>query len=393
MAFQNTYRKSFILKEDFPDYLARRRESEDTLTFDIIVGKEKTFFHYDPDFIGLIAGLAEKNATLQSLYERLSPFAKEQMMKNCLINDIKNTNDIESIRSTRQEIFGLLNDARNKGNVRLVSIVNKYRLLLSNDEIPLTSCEAIRKIYDSLMAGALAKEDQLDGILFRKKTVGITNGMECIHQGFFPEERITGALQESLKILNDASLNPFIRLGLFHYLFEDIHPFYDGNGRMGRYLASVFIKENISSLFCFMVSSAIAEKRNEYYRAFKETEDPRNHGDLTTFVYPFLSILSAYYDPILQKLHHQMSVLSDYSLLLKRQYPSYSQSQRKLLASLETATLFSGTGLTARKLSDLTHCSYKTTLRAIAVFEKDSLLEKTTFGKTSYYQLKKDKED
>lgn len=47
-------------------------------------------------------------------------------------------------------------------------------------------------------------------------------------------------MDAALKILHSQDFPLFVRLGLFHYFFAYIHPFYDGNGRMDRFIISYF---------------------------------------------------------------------------------------------------------------------------------------------------------
>ena len=82
-----------------------------------------------------------------------------------------------------------------------------------------------------------------------------------------------------------------------HFLFEYAHPFYDGNGRTGRYLLAVYLSRPLSTLTALSVSRSSAESRGAYYRAFREVEDSLNHGELTPLVlavtYNFLRTLTA----------------------------------------------------------------------------------------------------
>jgi Fic family protein len=390
MAFESTLKKSFIMKEGFEDYLRQRRESSDSLVFNISLNHETAFFHYDREFIDLIASLTSKNAKLQSLYDSLPPFALKRMKTECLINDIQSTNSIEHIYSTKKEIHLLLEDIQKSKDERLSSIVNKYHLLMDDKtETHFKDPQAIRKAFDSLMAGAISKEDLPDGVLFRKGPVYISNGLKAVHEGSYPEEKIIQDLQQSLNLLNDASINPYIRLALFHYLFENIHPFSDGNGRTGRYLLSAFCKQEISPIFCFMISSAISDKKKEYYRAFQDTEDPRNHGDLTTFVYPFLELLSDYLDKVIQELQDRKQELEAFEVSLKENKVSYTQGEQLILTVMKSASLFGGLGLAAKDIQSMTGLSYKTVLRSLAFFEEKGLLHRESYGNHRIYSLSK----
>ena len=69
-----------------------------------------------------------------------------------------------------------------------------------------------------------------------------------------------------------------------HYVFEFIHPFYDGNGRTGCYLLALYLSRPLSVLTALSLSRVIAERRGAYYKSFEEVEHKLNHGELTGFV-------------------------------------------------------------------------------------------------------------
>lgn len=82
-----------------------------------------------------------------------------------------------------------------------------------------------------------------------------------------------------------------MRVSLFHYLLGYIHPFYDGNGRLSRFLTSNYLCDD-NPFLALSLSQHIYAHKEAYYKAFTITNDPRNRGDLTYFVLSFLKLLS-----------------------------------------------------------------------------------------------------
>lgn len=98
-------------------------------------------------------------------------------------------------------------------------------------------------------------------------------------------------MDAALKILHSQDFPLLVRLGLFHYFFAYIHPFYDGNGRTDRFITSSFLKKNFHLLLGLRRSVYIKRNRRAYYKLFEETDSEINRGDLTPFLQGFLKIL------------------------------------------------------------------------------------------------------
>ena len=77
-------------------------------------------------------------------------------------------------------------------------------------------------------------------------------------------------MDAALKILHSQDLPLLVRLGLFHYFFAYIHPFYDGNGRTDRFITSYFLKKNFHLLLGLRLSVYIKRNRKAYYKLFEE---------------------------------------------------------------------------------------------------------------------------
>ena len=102
--------------------------------------------------------------------------------------------------------------------------------------------------------------------MFRKESVAIESGTKCIHKGIHGESNV------------------------FYYLFEYIYPFYNGNGRMGRFIASGYLSKYFNIYCSLQLSIACKYKKKEYYDAFELANDVRNESDLTPFILSFLKI-------------------------------------------------------------------------------------------------------
>ena len=383
-----------LSKEQFDEWFNKRFNSNTTYHLDIEIGQSPAFFCFDIPLFNKLLDIHQKNNQLNSLFNNLPPIASKQYIRNSLVIDVKKTNEIEGVFSSRKEIFELTEDLKKRKSNKIGSIVNKYLMLLNGkNEKRITKCEDIRKIYDGLfMYGekSLIDPDKWpDGKLFRKDYVGVydAGNSEPIHKGIVPEEKIISYLNAAISILNNQEINVFVRMSLFHYIFEYVHPFYDGNGRIGRFLISMFVKDNISNIFAFRISSGINNFKNKYYKAFKDTESVLNKGDLTLFVYEFLDILDQTYDDCINYAETKKKELEEkYNVLIKR-LPDLSKNEKKVLFVLIQATIFSDFGISIQEIHSTLKISIRTIRRSIYLFKEKSILVEKRLSKKLLYTL------
>lgn len=235
----------------------------------------------------------DKELTLKT--KHLPNIALTQYTKSCIIDEIKMTNDIEGVISTRKEISEIMNDisGKKKGN-RLYGLVKKYELLMEED-IALNNCTDIRALHNDLVLNEVKSEnvDHIpDGTIFRKDSVFIQNKSgKTIHAGLTPEIKIIETMTDCLQILNNEEYNKLISIAVFHYMFGYIHPFYDGNGRISRFISSYLLSRELNSLISYRLAYTIKKDISKYYKNFHIVNDGKNKGEITSFVDYFLSVL------------------------------------------------------------------------------------------------------
>lgn len=161
------------------------------------------------------------------------------------------------------------------------------------------------------MEGELNEADQPDGQLFRKNGVEVTlGGIKVIHRGVEPESKIIEGLSSMLHLIADNDMPRLISAIASHYLFETVHPFYDGNGRTGRYLLALSLKDVLSDLTALSLSRAIAENKNLYYSAFATVQNPLNHGEMTHFVYSMFELVRIAQSTTMQRIQESIENFS-----------------------------------------------------------------------------------
>ncbi|HDP2438887.1 TPA: Fic family protein [Staphylococcus aureus] len=218
--------------------------------------------------------------------------AREQYFNDLLIDELQSTNEIENVFSTKQEIAHALNNQASEF-LKFRGLVDQYKEIELNKKIKVDNVRDIRAIYDKLVSNEINEQDKLDGELFRKNFVGVHDGStnKYIHVGLQPETKIVEFIGEMLTFLKYFDAPQPFKIMASHYLFEYIHPFYDGNGRVGRFI--------------------IAKLLSDYYD---------NYTALTEFIDTMLELLIAGQERILDELIPKMDATEKLTLYLTSHY-------------------------------------------------------------------------
>jgi Uncharacterized conserved protein len=248
-----------------------------------------------PEFLTLIEAIEKKINMKTFLTEQNAPaaFFQDYIIK-LMINEIQLTNEIEGVYSKKEELEDALNNLDNS-TIRYHFIVTKYNKLLAQPEIDLATPRDIRAMYDELLTNEIAEDDIPDGKLFRKNQVSVfsrTGSGKELHKGLYPEENIIAAINNLLMFINDTQCSFYIKLAVIHYYLGYIHPFYDGNGRLARFISTLLIAKEKSVFLAFKLSKIIKENIKKYDDNFDLANSEYNKGDLTSFVLMFLNILN-----------------------------------------------------------------------------------------------------
>ena len=105
---------------------------------------------------------------------------------------------------------------------------------------------------------------------YRSGGVGVMAGETVVHMAP-PASRVPELMVDLLGWLSTTGMHPLVSSSVFHYEFEFIHPFSDGNGRMGRLWQSLILAK-WKPIFAYLpVESLIFERQHEYYQAIQES--------------------------------------------------------------------------------------------------------------------------
>ena len=249
----------------------------------------------------------------------------KEIINKILSNELYKTNKIEGIETIKSEIYSSLKDDRisNKKSNKLDGIIKKYKDIMENnfeDTEHIDSLSSFRKIYDEMFEDFEKSGNyKLDGKYFRKDIVKVINGLEnIIHIGVNGEEAIEKNIESLIEFMNIKDIPFLIKASIVHFFFEYIHPFYDGNGRFGRYLLSLYLARKLDNLTAFSLSYSISKNLDDYYKSFVEVEDVNNYGEITFFVENILKTIKNGQEMIIELLNdsvmrfkHSMEILDE----------------------------------------------------------------------------------
>ena len=397
MPYKELKKLYFGDQETYKSTYDQRFSSENTIHLDFDVAGYQAFFVQCPDVINLGYKILQLDKDISMLRIKLPEIALKQYSRKCLIDEIVITNNIEGVYSSRKEIGAALNiledqsAKKGKKNVFL-GLVNKYLKLLSREKVPLQTCQDIRTIYDEIVLDEVVSEDKHnapDGTIFRKDMTEIySSSGKSIHKGKYPESEIIAYTERALHFLNDGEILPLYRICLYHYMIEFIHPFYDGNGRLGRFILSYCIAENFERLLAYRISETIKENIKKYYDAFSSCNDTRNLADLTPFLIMMLEMIKGSMEELKTSLSEKLFSWNRYCTVI----PELDQSQNKEISLLYDvliqASLFSEQGISTQELLAFFNTNYATIGKRLAVIKAQDLLIAEKHDNKKYYAIK-----
>ena len=328
--------KLYYKKKNIDEEYIKRIENPATLITELkinpmkkgnkILDKEYSLFYVNLLELSLLQEKILQNSNkINYILNRLPTIAIKEIIMKILSNELYKTNKIEGIETVKSEIHSSLKDDRisNKKSNKLDGIIKKYKDIMENnfeDTEHIDSLSSFRKIYDEMFEDFEKSGNyKLDGKYFRKDIVKVINGLgNTIHIGVNGEEAIEKNIESLIEFMNIKDIPFLVKASISHFFFEYIHPFYDGNGRFGRYLLSLYLARKLDNLTAFSVSYLISRNLDDYYKSFVEVEDVTNYGEITFFVENILKTIKNGQEMIIELLNdsvmrfkHSMEILDE----------------------------------------------------------------------------------
>ncbi len=216
-------------------------------------------FHMTDKITFLVAEICEQVGRITVLQEgSVNPHLRRENR----IRTIHSSLAIEHNSLTLEQVTAILNGKRILGNPNEIREVQNaytaYELMLELDP---SSVKDLLRAHKLMMNGLIK-----DNGSFRSKGVGVFNGNIVVHMAP-PAEFVPEHIHNLFVWYKQSGLHPLIKSAVFHYEFEFIHPFSDGNGRVGRMWHSLLLGHWKELFFWLPIEELIQSRQKEYYDA------------------------------------------------------------------------------------------------------------------------------
>ena len=235
--------------------------------------------HYEPPFTmtgeitSLIVEIGELVGSI-STYEAMNP--NPVLRRESRIRTIHSSLAIEQNTLTLEQVTDVINGKRVLGSPQDIhEVKNAYEAYERISALDPYSVKHLLSAHKMLMDG-LVKEAGT----FRSGNVGVYAGTELIHAGA-PSKYVPDLIRQLFSRLKESKFHPLVKSCIFHYEFEFIHPFQDGNGRMGRLWQSLILQKWKDIFAWLPVETLVYENQQAYYNVLGHADD---QGDSTEFV-------------------------------------------------------------------------------------------------------------
>lgn len=237
-------------------------------------------FKITNDILNLVYEIGELvgKISAEKEFEKNLTLRKENRIKT-----IYSSLAIEQNTLTLEQVTDVINGKRVLAPLKdIKEVQNAYEIYERLDELNENSMKDLLLAH-KIMTSELIKESGR----FRSKNAGVYQGEKLIHMGTLPEY-IPELINNLFLWLKNSKEHPLIKAAVFHYEFEFIHPFQDGNGRIGRLWHSLILSKWKKFFAWLPIESLVQKYQKEYYIVINNSN---KDGESTEFILFMLEII------------------------------------------------------------------------------------------------------
>ena len=244
---------------------------------------KKPPFEITNTIIDSVAEIAELVGRLTSTNQLSS---NPTLRRSNRIRTIHGSLAIEQNTLSLEQVTAVLNGKHVLAPPKDIAVVkNAYEIYERLDELDPYSIDDLLTAH-----GIMTRELVDESGMFRTRPVGVVDQEgRVLHFGTLPQY-VPDLVMELLDWVKNSDVHMLIRSCVFHYEFELIHPFADGNGRVGRLWHTLLLSKWNPAFAWLPVESIIHDRQEEYYAAINASNDA---GESTVFIEFMLSAIKA----------------------------------------------------------------------------------------------------
>ena len=333
----------------------------------MVLYTQKKIIMYTPPFeitskiIELISNISEKIGEISSIQNNSHYI---QLRKENRIQTIHSSLAIENNSLSLEQITAIIDGKRVLGNPNEIQEVKNsiqaYDLLLTLNPY---------NEKDLLKAHKLMMQDLVENSgKYRTDGVGIFDGEHVVHVAP-PAKRVPELMADLFEWLKTSDVHPLIKSCVFHYEFEFIHPFQDGNGRIGRLWQTVILKEWKEVFAWIPVETLIKENQKEYYNALGVSDKSANS---TKFIEFMLSIILTTIEEIIET-ERKVTVNVTQKVTV---------NQKKIIEAIKE-----NPNITQEKLAEIVGISRKSIITNMKHLQENGFIKRIGADKNGYWQV------
>jgi Fic family protein len=211
----------------------------------------------------LVSSISEKIGAANAIHINRPP---TELRKRNRIKTIQASLAIEGNTLSEEQITALLNNERIIAPKKdILEVQNEIKVYKDIWKYKPTSTAHFLKAHYTLLQGLMDKPGK-----YRLQAVGIAKGSEVAHLAP-PSETVTGLMTDLFTYLKTDEL-ALIKSCVFHYELEFIHPFLDGNGRMGRLWQTLILIQEYPIFEFLPIETIIKQEQDAYYSALAKAD-------------------------------------------------------------------------------------------------------------------------
>jgi Fic family protein len=246
----------------------------------MIVSKMKSPYEITSSILKLITSISEKIGEVNAnLLNKPSPKLRKQNRIKTIYSSLR----IEGNTLTEEQITALLENKRVIGPKKdVVEVLNAIKIYENLDTYKPSNEKSFLKAHQDLMENLIE-----DAGKYRKQSVGIVKGSKIEHVAP-PFGNLPYLMKDLFEYLKKSDEIELIKSCVFHYEMEFIHPFLDGNGRMGRLWQTLILMEKYPIFEFLPFETLINTDQEKYYKALTESD---KSGKSTPFIEYMLGVI------------------------------------------------------------------------------------------------------